>query len=85
MKVMGDGNAIYFSCAGPDNIVKRNLCYRSPGAGKEIRFDDDQQDCVVEDNIIFGGGILLKHRNRIENNFIIGYEAGIFIKTKSIC
>jgi hypothetical protein len=80
---LGDGNAIYLSCAGYNNIIRRNLTYHSPGAGNEIRFDDDQQESVIEDNIIFGGGITLKHRNKIENNIIVGYASHIVIKNET--
>jgi len=72
MQVLGDGNAIYLSCAGTGNIIRRNLIYLSPGAATEIRFDDDQEESTVTENIIFGNGIKLKHTNYIENNIIIG-------------
>ena len=83
VEVLGDGNAIYLSCAGTGNQIRRNLTYRSPGAGGEIRFDDDQQDCVVKDNIVFGDGITLKHRNRIDNNIIVGYAPRVVIKNET--
>ena len=83
LQTLGDGNAIYFSCAGYNNVVRRNLIYNSPGAHNEIRFDDDQQESVVEDNIVFGGGILLKHRNRITNNVIVGYLPEIVFKNET--
>jgi len=72
METLGDGNAIYLSCAGTGNIIRRNLIYKSTNAANEIRFDDDQEESFVEENIIFGGGIKLKHTNYILNNVIIG-------------
>ncbi len=72
MQVLGDGNAIYLSCASTGNVIRRNLIYLSPGAATEIRFDDDQEESTVTENIIFGNGIKLKHTNYIENNIIIG-------------
>lgn len=81
MEVLGDGNAIYFSCAGKGNIVKRNLIYKSTKASNEIRFDDDQEESYVEQNIVFGNGIKLKHTNYILNNIIIG--GGIAIRPET--
>ena len=72
METLGDGNAIYLSCGGTGNIIRRNLIYKSTNAANEIRFDDDQEESFVEENIIFGGGIKLKHTNYILNNVIIG-------------
>jgi len=81
MEVLGDGNAIYLSCAGKGNIIRRNLIYKSTKAASEIRFDDDQQGSTVECNIIFGNGIKLKHTNFIINNVIIG--GGISIRPET--
>jgi hypothetical protein len=72
METLGDGNAIYLSCAGTGNVIRRNLIYKSTNAATEIRFDDDQEESFVEENIIFGGGIKLKHTNYILNNVIVG-------------
>lgn len=72
METLGDGNAIYLSCAGTGNVIKRNLIYKSTKAANEIRFDDDQEESTVEENIIFGNGIKLKHTNYILNNVILG-------------
>lgn len=81
MQLLGDGNAIYLSCAGTGNVIRRNLIHQSPGAGTEIRFDDDQEESTVSENIIFGSGIKLKHTNYIENNIIIG--GGISIRPET--
>lgn len=81
MEVLGDGNAIYYSCAGINNTVRRNVIYNSPRTGCEIRFDDDQEESMVCENIIFGSGIKLKHTNYIENNIIIG--GGVSIRPET--
>lgn len=77
MQVLGDGNAIYYSCAGEGNVIERNLIYNSLRAVTEIRFDDDQEESYVKDNIIFGNGIKIKHTNYLENNFLIGGQIRI--------
>ncbi len=74
MQTLGDGNAIYFSCAAEGNIVRRNLVYNNPRAKQQIRFDDDQEESTVDDNIVIGNGIALKHNNYILNNVIIDGE-----------
>ena len=81
MEVLGDGNAIYFSCAGKGNVVTRNLIYNSTKAPSEIRFDDDQEEGTVSENIIIGNGIKIKHTNYIINNIIIG--GGIAIRPET--
>jgi len=81
MQKLGDGNAIYLSCAGEGNIIKRNLIYRSMRAQSEIRFDDDQEKSYVVENIIFGNGIKIKHENYIENNVLIGGQ--IYIRPET--
>ena len=81
MEVLGDGNAIYLSCAGKENIIRRNLIYNSTRANNEIRFDDDQEESHVVENIIFGNGIKLKHANYIKNNIIVG--GGISIRPET--
>ena len=77
MQILGDGNAIYYSCGGEGNSIERNLVYNSRKAVTEIRFDDDQEESFVTENIIFGNGIKLKHTNYIENNFLIGGQVHI--------
>ena len=77
MQKLGDGNAIYYSCAGEGNAIHRNLIYNSRRAVTEIRFDDDQEESYVTENIVFGNGIKIKHKNYLENNFIIGGQVRI--------
>jgi len=78
MQRLGDGNSVYLSCSGSGNVIRRNVCYASPGAQFDIRFDDDQQDAVVAENIILGNGVMLKHRNRVVNNIVIG--GGVIVR-----
>ncbi len=93
MKTLGDGNAIYLSCSGPGNCIRRNLIYDCPRVCSEIRFDDDQEDSVVEQNVIIGNGIKLKHRNSVVNNIIIGggiilfrtAQRGCVVKHNVVC
>ena len=82
MEILGDGNAIYLSCGGTGNVIRRNLIYKSANVANEIRFDDDQEESFVEENIIFGGGIKLKHTNYILNNVIIG--GGLSIRPETV-
>jgi hypothetical protein len=72
MQLLGDGNAIYLSCAGEGNVVRRNLVYNCPRAGSQIRFDDDQELSTVEENVVIGPGLTLKHTNFVLNNVFIG-------------
>ncbi|MBI9017321.1 MAG: right-handed parallel beta-helix repeat-containing protein [Phycisphaerae bacterium] len=81
MEELGDGNAIYFSCAGDDNIARRNLIYKTLKASNEIRFDDDQEHSTITENIIFGRGIKIKHTNYTTNNIIIG--GGVAIRPET--
>lgn len=81
METLGDGNAIYLSCGGTGNVIRRNLIHNSMKAANEIRFDDDQEESTVTENIIFGNGIKLKHTNYILNNVIVG--GGISIRPET--
>jgi hypothetical protein len=74
MQILDDGNAIYLSCAGMGNVIRRNFVYNNPRASHgQLRFDDDQEHATIEKNIIFanGSGIALKHNNLILNNIIV--------------
>jgi hypothetical protein len=71
MQTLGDGNAIYYSCAAEGNTVRRNLVHHCARAAAQIRFDDDQEESTVAENIIFGPGIYLKHNNYVYNNILI--------------
>ena len=78
MQVLGDGNCIYVSGTGKDNIVRNNYLHDclSQSMGAAIRCDDDQHLTLIENNIIYrnggsGNGIAIKGVNDIINNFII--------------
>ena len=71
MQTLADGNAIYLSCAGEGNVIRRNLIYNCPRAATQLRFDDDQEGSTIEKNVVFGPGIKLKHNNNILNNVLI--------------
>jgi len=81
MQTLGDGNAIYLSCAGEGNVVRRNVVYHNPHAGQQIRFDDDQEQSTVEQNVVIGTGIALKHNNYILNNVLL--EGAIVFKKET--
>ena len=74
---LGDGNYIYVSGTGAGNIVRGNYLHDSDSnsMGAAVRCDEDQEQTVIEDNIIFrnggsGMGIELKGNNTIINNII---------------
>jgi hypothetical protein len=75
MEVMHDGNCIYISGTGANNIVRRNYLHHnvSPYMCEVIRCDDDQHDTLIESNILYynrGSGITIKGVNHIVNNII---------------
>jgi hypothetical protein len=70
MRVLADGNAIYVSAAGKDNVIRRNVAYNMGGAAA-IRTDDDQSYCSITQNVTFGVGIVIKDFNAAWNNIMI--------------
>jgi len=70
MKVLHDGNAIYLSSAGRDNVIRRNVAYNM-GDAAAIRTDDDQSYCSITENVTFGVGIVIKDFNATWNNIMI--------------
>jgi hypothetical protein len=77
MTVMNDGNGIYISGAGKGNIMRGNFVHDTPqeAGGEALRCDDDQNDVLIENNIVFrfqtfGTGICSKGRNNIINNIV---------------
>lgn len=74
---MIDGNAIYISGTGDNNIVRRNYIHDidSKGFVGAIRADDNQYYTEIEENIIYntgsGCGIENKQINYVKNNFLI--------------
>jgi hypothetical protein len=77
MTVMNDGNGIYISGAGKGNIMRGNYVHDTPqqAAGEALRCDDDQNDVLIENNVVFrfhtfGTGICSKGCNHIINNIV---------------
>ncbi len=77
MRKLGDGNCIYVSGTGGDNLISENYCHDSCGRymNAAIRCDDDQHNTIIERNVIqrnmgFGEGIISKGDNDIINNVI---------------
>lgn len=81
MEVLGDGNGIYISGSGLGNVIRRNYVHDIVGNGAQsaIRIDDFQEGVTIDSNIVYrcvGGGITLKHVNRVENNIVAGLMDG---------
>jgi len=77
MEAMHDGNGIYVSGAGRDNVVRGNFLHdvTSRAVTEGIRCDDDQNETLIEFNVVwrfghFGTGICSKGRNHIVNNIV---------------
>lgn len=77
MEVMQDGNGIYISGTGSGNIACGNFVHDTPSmaAGEGIRCDDDQNEVLLENNVVYkhgthGIGICTKGRNHIVNNIV---------------
>ncbi len=78
MEEMDDGNAIYLSGTGWNNVVRRNYVHHnfSPHRQASLRSDDYAKDVTFADNIIYRfarGGIVAKYDATITNNYIIDY------------
>jgi hypothetical protein len=70
MRVLADGNGVYLSSAGKDNVIRRNVIY-GMGHAAAIRTDDDQSYCSLTENVTFGVGIVIKDFNATWNNIMI--------------
>ena len=77
MTFMNDGNGIYISGAGKGNIVRGNYIHDTPqeGGGGALRCDDDQNDVLLENNVVFrfnllGIGLWSKGCNHFINNIV---------------
>ncbi len=78
MEEMDDGNAIYLSGTGWNNVVRKNYVHHnfSPHRQASLRSDDYAKDITFSDNIIYKfarGGIIAKYDATITNNFVIDY------------
>ena len=77
METMGDGDGVYISGTGRENVIRQNHIHDSDSDGMAdgIRCDDDQNETIIEGNIIYrtrciGQGICSKGVNHIVNNII---------------
>jgi hypothetical protein len=73
-----DGNAIYLSGTGNNNIVRRNYVHDNISSCLHgiIRADDQTRNSIITENIIYkytGTGIKIKHPNTVTNNYIIDW------------
>lgn len=73
-----DGNGIYLSGTGYNNIVRRNYIHDNISSCLHgiIRADDQAKDVTITQNIIYrytGEGIKIKHPCMVTNNYIINW------------
>ena len=67
-----DGNAIYFSAMGENNLVEQNYLHENYGTAGAIRLDDNPSFTVIKENVITESerGLGLKGPADVINNFI---------------
>lgn len=67
-----DGNAIYFSAMGEDNLVQRNYLHQNYDTAGAIRLDDNPSFTIIRENVITESerGFGLKGPADVINNFI---------------
>ncbi|MEP4079818.1 right-handed parallel beta-helix repeat-containing protein [Haloferula sp.] len=67
-----DGNAIYFSAMGEDNLVERNYVHQNHDTAGAIRLDDNPSFTIIRENVITESerGLGLKGPADVINNFI---------------
>jgi len=77
LKLLHDGNCIYLSANGDDNIVRYNVTYNHP-QGAMIRTDDDSHGATVSHNLLFGtmgdSGIAIKGLNTAQHNVYVNCQ-----------
>ena len=78
MNILDDGNAIYFSGTGYNNIMRSNYIHTNISSHRQtaVRADDYARDITIADNIIYKfsrAGITTKYDCYITNNYIIDY------------
>lgn len=73
MQILGDGNGIYTSAAGPFNIIRRNYLHHIQNSEAVIRIDGWQKETLITENIVYkcSGAIQRKNYNHIENNIFV--------------
>ncbi|TWU38830.1 hypothetical protein Q31b_39080 [Novipirellula aureliae] len=67
-----DGNAIYFSAMGENNVVERNYLHENHDTAGAIRLDDNPSFTIIRENVITQSerGLGLKGPADLINNFI---------------
>ena len=67
-----DGNAIYFSAMGENNVVERNYLHENYNTAGAIRLDDNPSFTIIRENVITESerGLGLKGPADVINNFI---------------
>ncbi|MEP4078397.1 right-handed parallel beta-helix repeat-containing protein [Haloferula sp.] len=67
-----DGNAIYFSAMGEDNLVERNYLHQNHDTAGAVRLDDNPSFTIIRENVITESerGLGLKGPADVINNFI---------------
>ncbi|MGJ8640521.1 MAG: right-handed parallel beta-helix repeat-containing protein [Opitutaceae bacterium] len=67
-----DGNAIYFSAMGVDNLVERNYLHQNHDTAGAVRLDDNPSFTIIRENVITQSerGFGLKGPADVSNNFI---------------
>ena len=67
-----DGNAIYFSAMGENNVVERNYLHENYGTAGTIRLDDNPSYTIIKENVITEAerGIGIKGPCELVNNFV---------------
>ena len=84
MRLLNDGNAIYLSATGPNNVIRKNLVYNHPEGGNALlRTDDDQFDSLWEGNVIIGNaghrvGFAHKGINAFNNNLQLNADVAVY-------
>ncbi len=75
METLGDGNCIYISGTGGQNVVRANYLHdvSSPNMNAAIRCDDDQHGTTITGNLVWrtcGEGFINKGNNTFTNNIV---------------
>ena len=67
-----DGNAIYFSAMGEDNVVERNYLHKNHDTAGAVRLDDNPSFTIIRENVITESerGFGLKGPADLINNFV---------------
>ncbi len=75
VEVMTDGNGIYISGAGRENVIRENFVHDCSDVqfAEGIRCDDDQHETTIERNVIWRLGglatfVAIKGKNHVKNN-----------------